>query len=158
MPVPTMIPDEGRCGERGKRAPFAVEKGKHMHMKKLSLVVAFTTALLAGSTQFAHAVVASTTNWVSPNPVGTNSSCSSPGFNSIQAAVNASLSGDTVFVCSGTYNESVSVTTDNLKLVGARNGLDARFNRGIGESIVNPPSGQSGISLAANDLTLDGFQ
>src|SRR5437879_2720290 len=98
MPVPTMIPDEGRCGERGKRAPFAVEKGKHMHMKKLSLVVAFSTALLAGSTQLAHAAIASV-HYVSPNPVGADTSCSSPGFNSIQAAVNASGSGDTVQVC-----------------------------------------------------------
>lgn len=129
-----------------------------MHGRKLALAVAFTTALLAGSTQLAHARTAATTNWVSPNTVGTNTSCSNPGFNSIQAAVNASVSGDTVIVCAGTYNESVSVTTDNLTLLGAKNGLDARPNRGLGESIVNPPSGQVGISLAANNLTLDGFQ
>jgi hypothetical protein len=126
-------------------------------MKRLSLVMALATALLAGSVHAAHAA---TTLVVDDDGFGVPGDCNDPTatYSTIQAAVNAAASGDTVQVCPGTYVESVSVTTDDVTLLGAKAGVDARSNRGPGESIVNPPSGQVGVSLAANDLTLDGFQ
>src|SRR4029077_12053029 len=49
------------------------------------------------------------TVWVSPSPVAPHgTSCSSPEFNSIQAAVSASTN-KTIRVCAGTYTEQVSI-------------------------------------------------
>jgi parallel beta-helix repeat protein len=48
------------------------------------------------------------TVFVSTSPVqAPHSSCSMPGFNSIQEAINASPAGTTVHVCAGTYEEQV---------------------------------------------------
>jgi hypothetical protein len=43
-------------------------------------------------------------------PVGTGKSCASPGFNSIQTALNAAGSGAAVSVCGGTYTEQLEIT------------------------------------------------
>jgi Right handed beta helix region len=49
--------------------------------------------------------------WVSSSaPVGTNKSCASPGFNSVQAALEAAPSGAKINVCGGTYEEQIQVT------------------------------------------------
>ncbi|MER7043866.1 right-handed parallel beta-helix repeat-containing protein [Streptomyces jumonjinensis] len=51
--------------------------------------------------------------------VGQNpTTCPGQAFTSIQAAVNAAVSGDTIQVCPGTYNEVVTITTPNLTLIG----------------------------------------
>jgi pectin methylesterase-like acyl-CoA thioesterase len=44
------------------------------------------------------------------------------GYNTIQAAVNAALAGDTIMVCAGTYPENVSIPTASLALKGAQAG------------------------------------
>src|SRR5207244_7786920 len=108
-------------------------------MKKLSLVAVLTTAFLAGSAHLAHAVP--TTLVVDDDGLGDVASCnnSTPTYSSIQAAVNDAASGDTIKVCPGTYGESVTVPTDNLTLDGAKAGIDARFARGSGESIIDSP-------------------
>src|SRR4051812_39016646 len=49
-------------------------------------------------------------------PPGTG--CAKPGYNTIQAAVNAASPGDTISICSATYDEQVSVTTSGIKLSG----------------------------------------
>ncbi|MEZ5138341.1 MAG: right-handed parallel beta-helix repeat-containing protein [Acidimicrobiales bacterium] len=41
-----------------------------------------------------------------------------PVYTSIQAAVNAAATGEQIYVCAGTYTESVSVTTSNIDLLG----------------------------------------
>lgn len=49
--------------------------------------------------------------WVSSGtPVGSGKSCANPGFNSIQAALNASAGGVKINVCGGTYVEQLEVT------------------------------------------------
>lgn len=57
------------------------------------------------------------TRYVGPNPIGGDTSCAFPGYNSVQAAVTAANPGDTIHVCTGTYAESV-VVTKNLTLIG----------------------------------------
>lgn len=52
----------------------------------------------------------------------TNCNAGAPAFSSIQAAVNAAASGDTIFICPGTYNEQVVVTTSNLTIRGVSAG------------------------------------
>lgn len=44
------------------------------------------------------------------------------GYGTIQEAVNAAQSGDTVFIQPGTYDENVTVSTDYITLVGAQVG------------------------------------
>lgn len=68
-----------------------------------------------GAATVAFAIAAPTmasamgTVWVSPSPVAPHgTSCSSPEFNSIQAAVSASTN-KTIRVCAGTYTEQVSI-------------------------------------------------
>lgn len=51
--------------------------------------------------------------------VGTDTSCSDPGFTSIQAAVNAATSGTTVRVCPGIYDEQVTVNVSDITIQGA---------------------------------------
>jgi hypothetical protein len=49
----------------------------------------------------------------------TNCNAGTPAFNSIQAAVNAAAPGNTIFICPGTYDEQVEVTTSDLTILGA---------------------------------------
>ena len=51
--------------------------------------------------------------------VGNNTSCASPGYTSVQAAVDAAVTGNTVYLCGTTpYNEDVVVTGKNINLTG----------------------------------------
>lgn len=59
------------------------------------------------------------TLYVSATATGANTSCSAAGYATIQAAVNAAKSGATVYVCPGNYPEQVTISTSNLKLLGA---------------------------------------
>jgi hypothetical protein len=53
---------------------------------------------------------ASTALWVSASaPTGTDTSCTSPGYKTVQAALNAASSGEKVNVCSGTYTEQIEI-------------------------------------------------
>jgi hypothetical protein len=62
-----------------------------------------------------------TTEWVSnSSPVGHNSSCASPGYETISAALQVAPSGATVKVCAGTYTEQLAITNSvALTAVGA---------------------------------------
>src|SRR5271154_3756493 len=82
----------------------------------LAMTAALTTIALApgaASASFAN------TLWVSAaTPArGAGTSCANPGFNTIQAAVNAAPSGASINVCPGTYTEQVAITK-SLNLVG----------------------------------------
>lgn len=80
---------------------------------------AIALALLAGAAALVgpgHASAA-TTRYVSSNPVGTDTSCASPGYNTVNGAVAAAAAGDIVHVCSGSYPESV-VITKSISVVG----------------------------------------
>lgn len=47
--------------------------------------------------------------------------CNAPGiaYTSIQAAVNAAVTGDTIVVCPGTYDEQLTVSKDGLRIRGS---------------------------------------
>jgi hypothetical protein len=62
--------------------------------------------------------------------------CPTRDFASIQAAITAATSGDTINVCPGTYIENV-ILNKSLALLGAQAGVDAR-GRVASESIVTP--------------------
>jgi hypothetical protein len=69
-------------------------------------------------------------------------SCAKPGYNTIQDAVNASSSGDTVTICSATYAEQVSVTTSGVTLAGKP-----------GATVVPPAPGFLGPLVGVGSLT-----
>jgi hypothetical protein len=70
-------------------------------------------------------------------------------FATVQAAVDAATSGDTITVVAGTYAEDVTITKA-LTLKGAQTGVDGR-NRTATETILRS------VNVAAGDVTIDGF-
>lgn len=70
------------------------------------------------------------------------------GYPSIQAAINAASTGDTILVYSGIYTEQVAVNKQLILL-----GMD----NGGGKPIVSAGGTGSAITLSADGITLDGF-
>jgi len=84
-------------------------------------VLALTGGLLTVLSGSAGAI--GTIHYVAPSPVGlplVDSGCSTPGYNTIQAAITASnpLGGDTIIVCPGGYPEQVTIDR-SLTLTGS---------------------------------------
>ena len=84
-----------------------------MHARSV-LGIPFAIALVIGSvlTNSSAALASPGTLWVNGSgslfvPPGT--SCATPGFATIQSAVNAASSGDRINVCPGTYTEQVVI-------------------------------------------------
>lgn len=78
-------------------------------------------------------------------------------FSTIQAAVNAANTGDTIDVASGTYSESVTINK-SITVDGAQAGVAATGRSGP-ESILDATSnsGDTLFNVAANDVTINGF-
>jgi nitrous oxidase accessory protein NosD len=74
------------------------------------------------------------------------------GFATIQAAVDVAHPGDTIRVCPGVYEETVTVSTPRLTIKGAKWGQDARTRSQTDESEVT-----GGVSLLEDLITWDGF-
>lgn len=87
--------------------------------RHLAYVVAAATSVsaavctaLAGSPAAFAAPAAAPTLWVSPATTvpGNGTSCTAPGFNSIQTALDSAPGGAKLNVCAGTYTEQLQVT------------------------------------------------
>jgi len=76
-----------------------------------------------------------TTRYVSTSGRRSDTSCSSPGYSTIQSAVTAASSGDTIVVCAGTYAGAV-VNAKALTFQGANIGVAGATQSGP-ESIVS---------------------
>lgn len=103
---------------------------------------------------------AQTTHWVNDDeltPVPPGTSCSDAGYMSIAAAEAAASPGDTIMVCPGLYAEMVFIDVNNLTLLGAQAGFDARTRAFVAanESIIDHPCGP--VQIAAGNVVLDGF-
>src|SRR3989442_1519022 len=84
------------------------------------------------------------------------------GYTTIQAAVNAASSGDTISVCPGLYNENVSIPVANLTINGAQMGtsVTGRVSGSPAESTVKGTSeiGSNPVfKISAANVTIDGF-
>ncbi|MGH9876981.1 MAG: right-handed parallel beta-helix repeat-containing protein [Nitrososphaerales archaeon] len=73
-----------------------------------------------------------------------------PDFNTINDAIGAAASGDTIIVCPGTYAEHVVITAGktDLTLLGF----------GCSRTIIDPPGASNAISILADGTTIDGFE
>ena len=93
-------------------------------------------------------------------PVGWVTTCQTIG-----SAVSAASPGDVIVVGPGYYNESVCITTDNLSILGAQAGNDARVDRTnpAKESIVDAtgqgsgPGSGAAFYLGGWSAVIDGF-
>ncbi len=77
----------------------------------------------------------------------------------IQEAVDAAISGDTIRVCPGTYPDPVLVDR-TLEIQGAQAGVDARTRPGTlsAESVLDGVDGEfDGIAVAAPNVVISGF-
>jgi parallel beta-helix repeat protein len=83
--------------------------------------------------------------------------CSRAQYTSIQDAVDAAASGDTIRVCAGTYAGTL-VIDKTLNVRGARAGKDARKRKVVEakESILTGKAGEQ-VLLVADGVVLDGF-
>jgi nitrous oxidase accessory protein NosD len=77
---------------------------------------------------------------------------------SIQDAVDAAQSGDTIIVHEGTYNEAV-VIDKAVNLYGAKRDVDPRGDSWTGGvSLISPGIGNTGIDIEASGVTVNGFE
>lgn len=86
---------------------------------------------------------------------GTGCDGTTPTFNTIQGAVNASVAGETISVCPGTYAENVTLNK-SLTLNGAQAGVDAR-GRVAAESIISPTTTGITLSVGVAGAVINGF-
>jgi hypothetical protein len=102
-------------------------------------------------------LAAATTRWVNDDeltPAAPGTSCADAGYTMIQDAVDDAVAGDTIKVCPGTYNESVTVTFA-LTFLGPNAGVSGNGVRGA-EAVVT--SGATTFNLLnGQNVTIDGF-
>ncbi|MFC1861502.1 hypothetical protein ACFLYL_04455, partial [Chloroflexota bacterium] len=145
--------------------------------KSISLFIAVLLALLLliiasplAIPVFAVVPTAATLHVVGPGGnIGPNTLCppvmarGAATFQTIQKAVDCALSGDTIEVAAGTYNENVVINKD-LTLLGAQAGVCASDRDGTeNESVIDAgitPQNYAAIEFTANYLsvTIDGFK
>ncbi|HEV7397344.1 MAG TPA: right-handed parallel beta-helix repeat-containing protein, partial [Pyrinomonadaceae bacterium] len=103
--------------------------------------------LVVDYTPFATSALSCATLVVDDNFPGP--SCSGAAYSTINAAIAAAVPTDTIRVCSGSYNEDVTINKNNLKVLGS----------GAGVTTVHGPIGGSGstLAVAANNVTVAGF-
>lgn len=80
-------------------------------------------------------------------------------FDSINAAISAANSGDTIDVAPGTYSEQVNINK-SITLLGGQHGVDAQGGRAsASESILDATNnaGKTQLVVGADDVTVDGF-
>jgi hypothetical protein len=77
-------------------------------------------------------------------------------FSTIQAAINAAGSGDTIVVAAGAYNEALSIDKA-LTIQGANAGIAGTGARGA-ETVVTWSSGDMATITTTNQVTFDGLR
>jgi nitrous oxidase accessory protein NosD len=123
---------------------FMIKKRTAM-LRALAITFSVGLAILAASAVGAAATLT----------VGNATSLPCTGtYATISSAIAAASPGDTIQVCPGTYNESVTIS-QTLTLKGAKVGVDARTRATTGESIIN--SDCSPVQIFADNVVLDGF-
>jgi hypothetical protein len=123
----------------------------HRPRSARALIFVSLVALLGGLI-WAPSVSAAVTLYVAPLPtaIGDGSSCASPGFNTIQAAVNAAVAGDTVHVCSGTHSLSAEVTVPVLLTFEGDDAATSIVDGSGSVRLINA----GGNDIAVTDMTL----
>jgi hypothetical protein len=138
----------GDAGSFGAAAMRPVPSNGGFLMNRFCVAGILALTLLCAGSFAGPARAVGTTRYVTPFGIGLNLSCSSPGFNSIQTAVFASVPGDTIIVCDGVYNEQVGIPISLLTLAGS------------GNAIIQPtvPGGNLNVvEVTGRDVIMSGF-
>lgn len=122
--------------------------------------------LVAGVLAGGLFVGAGTAAAVNPPPggalvVGTaGPDCPSPTYSTIQSAIDAASPNATIYVCAGTYDESLTIDQP-VTLDGAEYDVDARGRGGDTETIIDGPGGitygSGAVGGTINGFTLTGY-
>src|SRR5712691_1533604 len=159
---------KGSAIERSKRV-FAREAGEGSKgaRKMARRTPRLIRVLLVGSIALAIMVLgaqptaAATTLVVDDDGMASAADCNATtvAYPTISAAVAAASPGDTIKVCPGLYNEQVMIDKNNLTLLGAQAGVDARTRpflpHATTQSIIQHPCGP--VQFMADNLELNGF-
>lgn len=95
-----------------------------MTRKRATRATRFAVAAALGALAISPSVAGANTPkalWVSNSAAtvaGAGTSCSAPGYSTIQSAVNAASTGATIDVCAGTYPEQIQITK-SVNIVGS---------------------------------------
>jgi hypothetical protein len=96
---------------------------KHQEIGRLMARIAVAGALTCGIAAFAAgagpAYAAGTTRYVGAS-VGGDTSCASPGYTTVQTAVNAASPGDTVYLCGTTPFKGQVIVSKSITLTGSK--------------------------------------
>ena len=112
-------------------------------MKKSIQSILLVLPILLASFALTTPVHAASTLVVGPG--GGIGPCAAPTYGAISLAVTAANPGDTVIVCPGTYDETVTI--DKLLTL-----------RGEDGAVVKPTSGAIGVYVTHDDVLLQGFE
>ncbi len=121
----------------------------------LRLLSALVTAALAlPGAACADVTVNNAPNGAETLPAGAD--CGAPDAATIQGGIDMAVNGETVFVCPGSYTAAATVNKDDLSLIGAQTGVDARTRAIVtaNESAISNATLGSG---GRPGLTIDGF-
>jgi hypothetical protein len=126
-------------------------------------VGALLLGVMSVATQAVPAQAAATTTlYVNSSAVDvTDSSCSSPGYNTIQSAVDAASSGDTVILCSGTYDLTSQLNiTKPISIVGEedvtlRSANASWDHTNVGKHILGIYAGNENFPVSISNVTID---
>ncbi|MDA8044623.1 MAG: right-handed parallel beta-helix repeat-containing protein [Actinomycetota bacterium] len=125
---------------------MALSKSRMVACGGAAIGMTFGLSLGLGATS---AVALPSSLYVSPSaPGGGDTSCATAQYSTISAAVTAAVSGDTIEVCPGTYDESVSLGGKSLTINGSNGGtavIDA-INQINGVSIMGATTANSTIA------------
>src|SRR5690606_2558695 len=123
------------------------------------------THLLAAITLMAPLGAGAADIYVDSLFVGAEDGSQASPYNTIEEAIAAASSGDTIHVAAGDYVPTAPLTIAKpLTLKGAKAGVDPRSiaglrTAGIGESRIVPGTGVSTIILiSSSDVVIDGFE
>jgi hypothetical protein len=128
---------------------------------RVSLSAVLTAGILTGAAALSGSAVAGASGPpTSPPPLGAtivgvlSASCPST-FTTIQAAITAASPAATLYVCAGTYPESLTIDKP-LTLLGAQYGIDGRTRSAASETTI---TGTGGIKYTAGATTgtISGF-
>jgi parallel beta-helix repeat protein len=80
-------------------------------------------------------------------------------FCSLQAAIDQAGPGDVLQASAGVFNESVTINTGPLTLLGAQAGVSVldRVPGSAAESVIDSVNGQRAVGIGASEVTIDGF-